>query len=178
MAMEADSTIAVNAQVTAGDLNELWKWSRFKYLAWPPLVLFGLLYAYFAFATIANEGLTSENFLNVTLYSSIAAMALLGMLLISPARSRLMMRYGPTLRETRRYTFSEKGVRFDSDLMRCDCRWDAFFAILESRKSFLLYQSPLSGMAIPKRYFSSAHEIDHLRSLFRNHFKGKLRLRS
>lgn len=176
--METNAAITINAEVTARDLNELWKWSRFKHLAWPAFAFFGLLYAYFAFATIVNEGLTSANSLTVLLYCGIVAMTLLGTFMISSIRARLMMRYGPTVREPRRYVFSEQGVRWSSELMTCDCRWGAFFAILESRKSFILYQSPLSGMVIPKRDFSSPDEISQLRNLVRSHFQGKLRLRS
>ena len=175
--MGNDVSIVINAQVTARELNELWKWSRVKLLALP-LLFIGLLYAYFAFATIANEGLTSTNFLTVVVYCSIPVLVILVGFYISPARVRLMMRYAPTIRDVRRYTFSERGVRFDSELMSCDCRWGAFFTILESRKSFLLYQSPQSGMIVPKRCFASPQEIDQLRSLIRKHFTGKLKLGS
>jgi hypothetical protein len=88
-----------------------------------------------------------------------------------------MVRYGPTLRELRQYRFSAHGVHFDGVLMTCDCTWGAFFSIVESRRSFLLYLSPLFGIVIPKAHLSKAEDISRLRDLFRSHFKGKLKLR-
>ena len=174
--MEGSAAIVVSVQLTARDLSDLWSGSRVRYLSWL-LMPIGLLYAYFTFATIVNDGLTTENTLTLTLYSLIVLMTLLGGFIVSRARARLMIRYGPTLRELRRYSLSDRGVRFDSELMTCDCRWGAFSRVLESQKSFLLYQTPLSAMAIPKRHFSSAEEISQLRVLLRKHFKGKLTLR-
>jgi hypothetical protein len=175
--MEDSDTIVVNVQLTARDLNDLWKGSRVKNLLWF-LIPIGLLYAYFIFATIVNEGFTAANALSIILYSIVVLLASLAGLIVSRARAQLMIRYGPTLRELRRYTLSNHGVRFDSELMMCDCRWGAFSKILECRMSFVLYQSPLSGSVIPKRCLSTTDDVGRLRELFRNQFKGKLKLRA
>jgi len=96
--------------------------------------------------------------------------------IVSRARAGLMMRYGPTLRELRRYAVSGNGVHFESELMMCRCHWGAFSRVVENRRSFLLYQTPLSAMIIPKKCFSLPEGIDQLRVLLREHFKGKLKL--
>ena len=172
-----NAAVAINVQLTAGELNDLWSGSPVRYLAWI-LIPIGLWYAYFAFATVVNDGFTSANALTVVFYGTIALVALFPGSIVSRARAALMIRNGPTLREPRRYAMSADGVQSDSELMTCRCQWGAFSRILESRRSFLLYQTPLSAMIIPKRCFSSAPEIDQLRLLLREHFKGKLKLRA
>jgi hypothetical protein len=172
-----NAVVAVNVQLTARELNDMWSGSRVRYLVWLVLPV-GLLYAYFAFATVVNDGFTSANALTVLLYGMVALIALFPGFIVSRARARLMLRYGPTVRELRRYAMSIHGVHFDSDLMTCRCQWGAFSRVLENPRCFLLYQTPMSAMIIPKRCFSSPEEIDQLRVLLREHFKGKLKLRA
>src|SRR5258706_10962649 len=153
-----NAAVAVNVQLTTRELNDVWSGSRVRYLAWI-LVPVGLLYAYFAFATIVNDGFTSANALTVVLYVMVALIALFPGSIVSRARAVLMIRNGPTLRELRQYAVSAHGVQSDSELMTCRCQWGAFSRALESRRSFLLYQTQLSAMIIPKRRFSSPEEI-------------------
>jgi len=171
-----NAPITVVVQLTAGDLNDLWSGSGVRHVVWI-LIPFGLLYLYFAFATIVNDGLTTANALTVTLYCVTALIALFPGSIISRARSRLMIRYGPTLSESRQFSLSDRGVDTHSELMTCHYQWGAFSRVAESRRSFLLYQTPISGMVIPKRCFTSSAEIGQFRVLLRNQFKGKLRLR-
>jgi hypothetical protein len=169
-------TLAIDVQLTTQELNDLWSGSPVRYLVWIVIPV-GLLYAYFAFATVVNDGLTSANALTVVLYSMVAVIALFPGALVSRARAALMIRYGPTLREMRRYAVSAHGVHSDSELMICHCQWGAFSRILESRRCFLLYQTPMSAVIIPKSCFPAPEEVDQLRALLREHFKGKLKLR-
>ena len=171
------SKVAVDVQLSARELNDLWSGSGLRYSVWLLLPI-GLFYAYWALATVVNDGFTSENALTVVFHSMVALIALFPGSIVSRARAGLMIRYGPTLREVRRYVVSDNGVHFESELMVCRCHWGAFSRILESRRSFLLYQTPLSAMIIPKRCFSSPQEIDQLRVLLREQFKGKLKLRA
>src|SRR6266849_9235140 len=53
-------TVAVNVQLTARELNDLWSGLPVRYLVWLLLPI-GLFYAYLAFATVVNDGFTSAN---------------------------------------------------------------------------------------------------------------------
>ena len=138
----------------------------------------GIYLAYFVLAEIVNQGFSAETAFTIIWNGMVALGALLVGFFFTRFRARQMVRYGPTLREPRRYSFSAKGVHFDAELMTCDCRWRSFFRIVESPRSFLLYLSPLFGIVIPKARLSTADDISHLRHLFQTHFKGKLKLRS
>ena len=174
--MEDTAPVEVNVQLTPDDLRDLWRVSPVRYLSWL-LILIAIYLAYSVFAEIVNQGFSSETAFTIILDGTVALGALLVGAFFDRFRARQMVRHGPTLRELRRYHFSAHGVHFDAELMTCDCGWGSFFSIVESRKSFLLYLSPLFGIVIPKAHLSTADDIKRLRDLFRSHFKGKLKLR-
>ncbi len=169
--------VVVNVQLTPADLDDLWKSSPIRMLGWL-LIAIALFSAYMVFAEVANEGFTPATSYIVIEYGLAASGGFFGGFFLLPLRVRQMFRSGPTLREPRRYSLSDREVRFDSELMTCDCRWGAFSNIRESRRSFLLYRSRFfSAFVIPKRCFSTSDDIGRLRDLFRSQFKGKLKLR-
>jgi len=172
--MEDNAPIEVSVQLTADDLRDLWRSSALRYLSWLSIAI-GVYLAYFVLAEIVNEGFSNETAFTIIWSGIVALGALLVGFFFTRFRARQMVRYGPTLRELRRYSFSAQGVHFDAELMTCDCRWGSFFSIVESRRSFLLYLSPLFGIVIPKAPLSAA-DISRLRDVFRGHFKGKLKL--
>ncbi len=174
--MENDDAIAVNVQLTSGDLHDLWRGSPVRHLGLL-LIAIGVFYGYLVFAEIMNEGFTTQSAFPIILYGAVALLAVLGEVFVPRLRARLLIRHDPTLRDLCRYLLSNHGVRFESDLMTCDCRWDAFFSIVETRRSFLLYLSPFFGMVIPKKHLSEPDNTGRLRHLFRAHFKGRLKLR-
>jgi hypothetical protein len=49
--------------------------------------------------------------------------------------------------------------------------------IIETRKLFLLLQTANAATYIPKRWFRSESDVDFLRQLIRDNFKGKWTLR-
>jgi hypothetical protein len=173
--MQNDEPIAVNVQLITDDLHDLWRGSPIRHLALP-LITIGLFYCYLIFAEIMNEGFTTENASTVILYGGVALLAILGALFVPRLRARLMIRHDPTLRELRKYRLSNRGASFESELMTCDCRWDAFFSIVETRRSFFLYLSPFFGMVIPKKNLSETNDVGRIRELFRAHFKRRLKL--
>ncbi len=174
--MEANAPIEVSVQLTPKDLRDLWRSSAVRYLGWL-LIAIGIYLAYFVFAEIVNQGFSPETAFTIIWNGIVALGALLVGFFFDRFRAWQVVRYGPTLREVRRYRFSAHGVHFDAQLMTCDCAWGSFFSIVESRRSFLLYLSPLFGIVIPKAHLSTAEDISRLRDLFRSDFKGKLRLR-
>ena len=175
--MENNGPVDVNVQLTSEDLRDLWRGSPIRRLILPLLAI-GLFYCYLVLAEVTNYGFTSENAWTIVLYGFVVLLALFGALFLPIVRTTLLFRYDPTLRVLRRYALSEQGTRFESELMACDCNWGAFFRIVETRRSFLLYLSPLFGMVIPKRHIKEPGDADRIRQLFRRHFKGKLKLLS
>jgi hypothetical protein len=174
--MEGNVPIEVSIQLTPNDLRDLWRNSVVRYLSWF-LIAIGIYLAYFVFAEVMNQGFSSETASTIIWNGTVALVAFLVGLFFDRLRARQMIRNGPTLRELRRYRFSATGVHFDAELMTCDFGWGSFFSIVESRRSFLLYLSPLFGIVIPKAHLSTADEVSRLRDLFRNYSKGKLKLR-
>src|SRR5260370_12347498 len=140
-----------------------------------PLMAIGVFYCYLVFAEIMNEGFTAESAVTIVLYGAVALLAFLGAFIIPRLRARLMIRHDATLRESRRYSLSEQGAQFESALMACNFRWGAFFSIVETRRSFLLFLSPLFRRGIPKNSLSKPDDTGRIRDLFRGHFKGRLK---
>lgn len=173
--MQDRDVITVTCQTTADDLLDLWKGSRLRYLNWLFIVL-GIFYAYLAFAEVVNEGLHEQTALTIILDSLVVVLAFSGAFFAPRIRTQIMVRNGPTLRESRQYSLSEKGVQILSDLLTCDYQWGAFYKITETRKSFLFFQSPLYAMVVPKRFFVTTEEVAAVRRLVSANFKGKQHL--
>ena len=175
--MQDSDVVTVTGQTTAKDLLDLWNGSRLRYLGWL-LILLGIFYAYLAFAEVVNEGFHQQTAVTIILDSLVVVFAFVGALFAPRARAQLMIRSGPTLRESRQYSLSDKGVQILSELLTCDYRWGAFYKIVETRKSFLFFQSPLSAVVIPKRFLVTNEELAAVRKLVSANFKGKHRLLS
>jgi hypothetical protein len=173
--MQDSVVVTVAGQTTAEDLLDLWNGSRLRYLGWL-LILAGIFYAYLAFAKVVNEGFQQQTAFTIILDSLVVVLAFVGALFAPRARTQIMIRNGPTLREFRQYSLSDKGVQILSELLTCDYRWGAFYKISETRKSFLSFQSPLSALVIPKRFFVASEELAAVRKLVSANFKGKHRL--
>jgi hypothetical protein len=173
--MENGDPIVVQVQVTSKDLLDLFRASRMRYLVWL-LPAIGVFYLYLDFAEVMNYGISDESSLTILLYSFVAALAFFGAYFAPRLRVRLELRSAPILRAPRTYSLAASGVSFSSDLAFGTYRWDAFFKIIESRASFLLFLSPLSGVTVPKRCFPSPEEVARVRELIRAQFTGKKEL--
>jgi hypothetical protein len=91
-------------------------------------------------------------------------------------RIRYQFRAYPAFRKQRRFTFDCEGVHFQSEDVRGDYKWSAFASIVETPRHFLFKQTRRSGTTIPKRYLSES-DIEILRKLLRDNFRGKRRIR-
>jgi YcxB-like protein len=175
--MEDRATIIVNVQLNPKDLCDLWRGSAITFLRLL-LVPCGAYLSTIIVGEIVNQGFSVATDYAIAYYGVGALAAFFTAIFFPRLRAWQLIRHGPTLRERRRYSFSDRDVHFDSELMTCDLRWDSFSRIVESRRSFILYLAPLYGMVIPKRYLTNPDDLQRLRELFRNQFKGKLKLRS
>ena len=172
--LETENKICVSVQLASADLDELWKNSPVKYLTWL-LIVIGVGSSYMLVAELVNG---APLFIIIE-WTLTVVLALLAGPFVLPLRVRQIFRTSPTLQESRRYSLSESGVHYDSQLLKCDVRWAAFSSIREGRRAFLLYYSSYtSALVIPKRCFSTPSDVAQARVLFQNYFKGKLMLRS
>ncbi len=173
--MEDTSVVRVDVSPVVSDFYDLRRGSSVRYLDCI-LVLIGLLYAYFVLAEIFNDGVGKANASTVAMYSGVSLLALFGIYFVRRMWVHLMFRHGPALRQPRKYSVSGAAFEMRSEAMTCSFRWNAFSRILETRRSFLFFLSPVFGMVVPKRCLSSADDIVHVRDVVRQNFKGKLEL--
>jgi hypothetical protein len=88
-----------------------------------------------------------------------------------------MFRKSPALRRSRRLTFSAEGIQFEAEDARGEYKWSLFMRIIETKKVFMLQQTTHAATYIPKRCFHSPSDVELLRQLIRENFKGKWTLR-
>jgi YcxB-like protein len=115
----------------------------------------------------------TELFLLYLLVGSVA----LALFLLPYLRVRSMFRKSPALRRPRRVIFNAEGIRFESEDARGEYKWSLFLRIIESKKVFVLLQTTHAATYIPKRCFRSPSDVELLRQLIRDNFKGKWTLR-
>jgi hypothetical protein len=92
-------------------------------------------------------------------------------------RVRTMFRKSPALRRPRRLVFGPEGIRFEAEDARGEYKWSLFMRIIETKKVFMLLQTTRAATYIPKRCFHSPSDVELLRQLIRDNFKGKWTLR-
>lgn len=175
--MENHSDLAVNVQLTFGDQLDLWKSSHGRYVSWF-LVAIGMIYSYFALAELLNTGNEEDRIFLVSLYGFMAMLAFFAAIVVPRVRAKQLLNQSPLAQELRRYLFSDRGVRTESELSTAEYKWGAYVRIVETKRIFCFFQSPLFGVIIPKRCFSTPDEILLLRQILQAHFRGKLRLMS
>jgi hypothetical protein len=93
-------------------------------------------------------------------------------------RVRSMFHEHPSLRRSRRVSFSADGMHMESEDAQGDYKWSLFYQIVETPKTFLFMQSTRAATYIPKRCLSKSDDIVILRRLIRDNFMGKRRLRN
>ncbi len=75
-----------------------------------------------------------------------------------------------------RYEFSEAGIHSETSVAKTDMLWAAIFRVKELRFAFLVFTSPKTAYALPKRCFEGSQSVTALRELFRRHVaNAKLR---
>jgi hypothetical protein len=92
-------------------------------------------------------------------------------------RLQWMFRTYPTMRGLRSYSFSSEGMHIESEEARGDYKWSLFTRIVETPKSFVFVITSRGATYVPKRCLAGQGEIEILRHLIRENFKGKKTLR-
>jgi len=115
----------------------------------------------------------TELFLLYLLMGSVA----FALFLLPYLRVRRMFRQSSALRRPRRLIVGPEGIQFESEDARGDYKWSLFMRIVETKKVFVLFQTTHAATFVPKRCFHTPSEVDFLRQLIRDNFKGKWILR-
>jgi hypothetical protein len=66
---------------------------------------------------------------------------------------------------TRTVIIDETGIRSDHPLGHTEAAWDTYQKFGETRRSFLLYQSPDLIGILPKRVFADPADLEHFKAL-------------
>ena len=124
----------------------------------------------------------SSAHLGVGIRPAVLATLLIGFLLfilffLPWLRVQSMFRKYPAMRRLRALSFSSDGLHIESEDTRADYKWSLFHRIVETPKVFLFIVTPRGATYLPKRCLSTPDEIEILRQLIRENFRGKKRLR-
>jgi hypothetical protein len=174
--MDKKTELIVDVKLEPGDVYSPFLWSRQNLIRWV-LVLSAcwILYEMSPSWSLDVPFPEGNNRL-LSLYLIVAGVTLASFL-VPYLRVRAMFRKSHATRMPRRLTFGTEGFQIESDDARGDYKWSLFMRIIETRKLFLLFQTPHAATYIPKRCFRSADDVQLLRQLIRNNFKGKWTLR-
>jgi len=69
------------------------------------------------------------------------------------------------------YQFSEAGVHIETSISKSDLSWAAIRRVREFPSEFLVFTSPRTAFALPKKCFESSQGVATLRELFRTYAK-------
>jgi hypothetical protein len=168
--------IAVNVSLQPADVFDPWRYTTRNFLRWL-LALLG------SFALFDSGQFWFPSIENRVLVASIAALSVLVCLaLIIAVVPYLILvwrfRQYAAFTKPRRYLLDANGIHLDSEDARADYKWSLFTKAFETRKVFALVLTRHHGVTIPKRFLSTPGDIEHLRQLIRENFKGKRRLRT
>jgi hypothetical protein len=174
--MEKKADIVVDVTLEPADVYHPFFWSRQNLAHWvlvlaACLILYGVSPLWPPVASASDRN--PELFLLYLLIGSVS----LALFLLPYLRVRSMFRKSPALRRPRRLIFRAEGIQFESEDARGEYKWSLFMRIMETRKVFLLLQTAHAATYIPKRCFSSPGDVELLRQLIRENFKGKWTLR-
>lgn len=164
--MQPQSEVTVDITPEFGDFYSPFDWTRGNIYRWTLAFLAAIL-ALNAWKLWPSR---DSNFM-------LCVIAALAFIFVWPwFRIRYQVRHYPAFRKTRRFTFDSGGMHFRSEDARGDYQWSVFSSVHETPRRFLFMQTKRSGTVIPKRCLSRS-DIQLLRQLVRENFKGKCRLR-
>jgi hypothetical protein len=174
--MEKNNELIVDVTLEPGDVYHPFLWSWQNLIRWV-LVLAACLIVY-GVSPLWPPGVSAserntELFLLYLLIGSVS----LAFFLLPYLRVRATFRKSPAVRRPRRLIFRTEGIQFESQDARGEYKWSLFMRVIETREIFLLLQTAHAATYIPKRCFRSPSDVELLRQLIRDNFKGKWTLR-
>ncbi len=91
---------------------------------------------------------------------------------------RQLLRSGPAMGATNRWTFGDTEVRFETvaedgeRLVEGTMPWSALHRVGETRRAFLVFSAPRRCTPIPKRWFASEADVERFRTVVEQHSLG------
>jgi hypothetical protein len=174
--MDSKNELIVDVKLEPGDVYHPFLWSRQNVIRWVLLIASCVILYEISPSWPLDFPFPERNNGLLLLYLLVAAV-LLASFLVPYLRVKATFRNSPAIQRSRRLTFGTEGVQFESEDARGEYKWSLFMRIIETRKLFLLLQTANAATYIPKRCFRSAGDVDFLRQLIRDNFKGKWTLR-
>jgi hypothetical protein len=110
----------------------------------------------------------------VLLWIVITPLMLLIAYAISFLTARTLLRNNPNIQGSCTYRFSESGYSFVGPHSRGDILWAALLKIQETGDLFLLYPQKNFAYVIPKHCFTPEGEVEKMKQLLRDYYKGTL----
>jgi YcxB-like protein len=176
MVMEAPPKLTVRYTLQPSDVYDPFLYSWRNLIRWVTVVFVCLLLYDLASNTSASRwrfGIAPAVLVPVVIGVLIVALFVWPWLKV-----QMMFRRYPTLGRPRSVAFSSDGMHTDSEDSQGDYKWSLFHRIGESPKAFVFMVTSRGGTYVPKRCLSTAGEIDILRQLIRENFRGKKKLRT
>ena len=167
--MEDHSEITVEIRLQPSDVYDPFRWSRRNLFRW----VFALFACFLAYDLRRFWTASISTLLAVLL---VFAFVLFVSFFLPWLSVQSLFRKYPAFRKARRFSFSNDGVRLESEDAQGHYKWSLFSRIAETPKTFFLMQTTRSATYVPKRCLK-AEEIPVLRHLIRQNFTGKLTLR-
>ena len=100
------------------------------------------------------------------------AVILLGMVFLGlVVLPRFLFRREPKLKESYELYFADSGIKFRTDKINSDIKWELYNRVLQDEKSYLLYHGPISCTVIPVSAFQSESD----RAVFERLLNEKIR---
>lgn len=165
--MEPQNQVTAEITLELSDLYWLFGLKRWSFYRYALVIAFCLLVV----SAIRIWPSSDSNFM------LIVAAALAAIFLYPWFRIRNHFRNYPAYRKPRRFTFDVEGMHLESEDARGDYKWSLFAEIVETKQSFIFRQTSSGGTPVPKRFLAQPDDIPKLRTLIRENFNGKRRLR-
>jgi len=169
--------LTVEFSLKPSDVYSPFRWDRSNLARW---VVSGLL-CYIFYDLFKHSAETLKSFDGGTSILAIVILLfiliMLALLLFPFLRVMAIFRGTPGFARPKRVTFRPDLILFESPEAKSECKWTLFSRVFETPRVFALSQGKAGGTYIPKRCFASRQDIEFLRQLIRENFKGKATLR-
>jgi len=174
--MDNGASLRFEVLATMKDYIDLWRAGPVRFLFWVILGPVAAYYVYWTYIVLTCYGYSPETASLVHSYLFVILVALFGIVVVPRLRARLAFS-GPIFREPRTYLFNQEGAHCESRLFNGSYQWSSFTSIKETKRSFVLFVSPVTGMLVPKRCLGTIENVTQVRSMIDQNFQGKKSLR-
>jgi hypothetical protein len=169
--------VSVEYTLQFKDVYSPFRWDRRNFARW--VVAIVLCYIFYDLYTKSTDALRSfESGSSILAILAVLFIFILFAILVFPfLRARAVFRGTPGFAKSTRVTFRPDNILFETESGKSECKWTTFVNILETSTLFFFSQGKIGGTYVPKRCFGSPADIESLRQLVRENFKGKATLR-